>query len=309
MPINKETIISVFEDKLTLMQWLKTINKALEDAVLTGVEVRQKGNATFSFVVTFEDGTELESNEFVLAQGESIKSATIRNGHLYLTLTNDDELDAGNVKPVSSFSFNSERHLIVYYGDGTNQDLGLIKGLTGFHINESQHLIVTYDNGTTEDLGAIFQGNVNVDGNFTANSIIENMSGYSFELAGDSGITITPIYAGVVKNGNKLTCSYFAKVVKTSAVTQASLGRFNIPRSVADKLIPTQVGVYSWLDLKEVAFYSGSGAPKILDTQLGKRTSTQLSFGTNDLALLDLDTDYFFRYEVTFLLSNSLISN
>lgn len=126
MPINKETIVSVFDEKLTLMQWLKTINKALEDAVLTGVEVRQKGNATYSFVVTFEDGTELESNEFVLAQGESINGATIRNGHLYLSLTNGDELDAGNLKPVTSFTINASQHLIVNYGDGTSQDLGPI---------------------------------------------------------------------------------------------------------------------------------------------------------------------------------------
>lgn len=142
MPINKETIVSVFDEKLTLMQWLKTINKALEEAVLTGVEVRQKGNATFSFVVTFEDGTELESNEFVLAQGESINGATIRNGHLYLSLTNGDELDAGNLKPVTSFT-----------------------------INESQHLIVNYGDGTSQDLGAIFTGDINIDGKVSANSV------------------------------------------------------------------------------------------------------------------------------------------
>ena len=126
MAINKQTIISAFDDKLTLLQWLKTINKALDEAVLTGVEVRQKGNATYSFVVTFEDGTELESNEFVLAQGESINGATIRNGHLYLSLTNGDELDAGNVKPVTSFEINASQHLIVNYGDGTSQDLGTL---------------------------------------------------------------------------------------------------------------------------------------------------------------------------------------
>lgn len=126
MAINKETIISVFDDKLTLMQWLKSINKALEDAVLTGVEVRQKGNATFSFVVNFEDGSELESNEFILAQGESINGATIRNGHLYLSLTNGDELDAGNLKLVTSFEINASQHLIVNYSDETSQDLGTL---------------------------------------------------------------------------------------------------------------------------------------------------------------------------------------
>ena len=182
MAINKQTIISAFDDKLTLLQWLKTINKALDEAVLTGVEVRQKGNATFSFVVTFEDGTELESNEFVLAQGESINGATIRNGHLYLTLTNDEELDAGNVKPVTSFEINASQHLIVNYGDGTSQDLG-----------------------------AIFSGNVNIDGTLnatkvTGNEIVENMSGYTFEKANNNDkFNFNYIYASIVKNRNKLT--------------------------------------------------------------------------------------------------------
>jgi hypothetical protein len=169
MAINKETIVSVFDEKLTLMQWLKTINKALDEAVLTGVEVRQKGNATYSFVVTFEDGTELESNEFVLAQGESINGATIRNGHLYLSLTNGDELDAGNLKPVTNFTINASQHLIVNYGDGTSQDLG-----------------------------AIFSGNINIDGEIMANSIKAN--GFitpksldkSFDGAFERSLTIAP---------------------------------------------------------------------------------------------------------------------
>lgn len=124
MPINKETILSVFDEELTLMQWLKTINKALDDAVLTGVTINKKGNATLSFVFTFEDGTTLETGDIVLQQGESINGADISNGHLYLSLTNGDELDAGELKYVTSFEINESQHLIVNYGDGTNQDLG-----------------------------------------------------------------------------------------------------------------------------------------------------------------------------------------
>lgn len=153
--INKETIISVYDEKLTLLQWLKSVNKALDEAVLTNVEIEQRGNATFVFVFTFEDGTQVVSNEIVVNKGDSVESASIVNGHLILTLTNENTIDAGDIKPVSSFGFNSSRHLIVYYGDGTNQDLGLIKGVSGFSINSSGHLIVSYDNGTSEDLGSL----------------------------------------------------------------------------------------------------------------------------------------------------------
>ena len=49
--------------------------------------------------------------------------------------------------------------------------------------------------------------NLNADGNFTANSIIENMSGYKFfpEVLDNAHRTITYSYAGVVKTGNKNT--------------------------------------------------------------------------------------------------------
>ena len=122
MSIKENTIVSTTDKKVTLLQWLEYTNKALENDTLTGVEVRQKGNATFSFVLTFKDGSILESNEFVLAQGEGINGATIKNGHLYLSLTNGNELDAGDLKPVTSFTINASQHLIVNYGDGTSQD-------------------------------------------------------------------------------------------------------------------------------------------------------------------------------------------
>jgi len=277
MPINKETIISVFDEKLTLMQWLKTINKALEDAVLTGVEVRQKGNATFSFVVTFEDGTELESNEFVLAQGESINGATIRNGHLYLSLTNGDELDAGNLKPVTSFTINASQHLIVNYGDDTSQDLG-----------------------------AIFSGNVNIDGNLTANSIIENMSGYIFRPNSNlsaNGFTLN--YAGVVKNGNKITFAIAGTAVRNANTSyNVDIGIFNgIPPSIMNKLYPNSLGA---LDCKLVSFFSGT----LNNVGIYFRTTKGGSSIGIQACKVGVDlvegTTYEFRWEVTFLLSDNL---
>ena len=249
MAINKQTIISAFDDKLTLLQWLKTINKALDEAVLTGVEVRQKGNATFTFVVTFEDGTELESNRFVLAQGESINGATIRNGHLYLSLTNGDELDAGNVKPVTSFEINASQHLIVNYGDGTSQDLG-----------------------------AIFSGNVNIDGKVSANILESNE--YIRPKNTNEQINVSPDFLGTtmtigtanaditenVTSGSGTIVFDFAKArVSNGKLNIAIAGHLTIdsdnlvigtrtrlsnwviylPMSLLDKIFPIDGGLYS----------------------------------------------------------------
>ena len=95
--LNYETLLSSYDDKLTLMQWLKKVEAALKDASAVSFKVNKKGNATLTFSIVFEDGSEIESGEIVLQQGESVESAAIVNGHLILTLTNGDELDAGQL--------------------------------------------------------------------------------------------------------------------------------------------------------------------------------------------------------------------
>lgn len=286
MPINKETIISVFDEKLTLMQWLKTINKALEDAVLTGVEITKKGNATLSFKFTFEDGTYLESNDLVLQQGESVENAYIQNGHLYLTLTNGTNLDAGNVKPVSNFS-----------------------------IDASQHLIVNYADGTSQDLGAIFNGNVNISGTLnatkvTGDEIVENMAGYNALEQTATGWTFDFHYIGICKNGNKLTFAVSMTLTKTSAEAEynPSIVNFGMPSSIGAKLVPVSIGGYDFLSAQKVTAFKSVGG-ETQDIKVGLRktsnTWTYCSLYTAG-ATLTLDTPYFVRFDITFLLSDNL---
>lgn len=292
MPINKETIISVFDDKLTLMQWLKTINKALEDAVLTGVEITKKGNATLSFKFTFEDGTYLESNDLVLQQGESVENAYIQNGHLYLTLTNGTNLDAGNVKPVSSFSINTSQHLIVNYGDGTSQDLG-----------------------------AIFNGNVNISGTLTANlidgvkvtgnEIVEKMNGYNFTRQTNE-LNWNGVYASICKNGNKLSLVIFGNFTYDGTNdNNATIGYFTIPNDVGTKLYPYDfVGqTQNNLDNKTIQMFNNLVTFKSVPAQLRKNSNTQLLVVLRYLNNSDLvvGETYMFRYEITLLLSDNLL--
>lgn len=275
--INEETIVSVYNDKMTLLQFLKSVNKALDEAVLTSVEVSKKGNATLSFVFEFADGTKIESGEIVLQQGESVTDAKIVDGHLYLTLSNDERLDAGNVKPVTRFEINASQHLIVYYGDGTSQDLG-----------------------------AILQGNVNIDGNLTAKSIIENMSGYYFTKI--TTIDWTPVYVGCVKNGNKLTMAIFGKYTKKEGdATQVFVGLMGLPEKVASKLYPYSIGqfVNNVLDTKVLPFYFTEKDYVNVPLILIKYDNTQVGFQVLTTGLQN-NTEYYFRIETTFLLSDNM---
>lgn len=277
--INEETIVSVYNDKMTLLQFLKTVNKALDEAVLTSVEVSKKGNATLSFVFEFADGTKIESGEIVLQQGESVTDANIVDGHLYLTLSNDERLDAGNVKPVTRFEINASQHLIVYYGDGTSQDLG-----------------------------AILQGNVNIDGNLTANSIIENMSGYHFSKV--TTIDWTPVYVGCVKNGNKLTMVIFGKYTKkTGDSEQVYIARIGVPKNVGDKLYPYSIGIFtnSVLDTKVLPFYYSEKDYVNIPLFILKNSSTDVGFQIVTKAL-QVNVEYYFRVETTFLLSDNMVA-
>ena len=95
--INYDTIISNFDDKVTLYNWLRKVEEALKNASATNFVVNKKGNATLSFSITFADGETLESGDIVLQQGESVDQALITSGVLQLRLTNGTWLTAGNI--------------------------------------------------------------------------------------------------------------------------------------------------------------------------------------------------------------------
>ena len=206
---------------------------------------------------------------------------------------------------VSNVQLNASGHLIVTLSNNTTIDAGLIKQVSNFSINASQHLIVSYNDGSSADLGAIFNGNVNIAGNFTADSIIENMSGYSFSSSStDSSVTLD--YVGVVKTGNKITFVIAGKFEFDSTVVVGSykqLGSFTIPSEIGAKIYPnmgsgrvgpTSVQIAVSVQSSEThmgffAKYSNSIFAPYFSAQ------SAISAGT-----------YYFRFEQTFLLSDNL---
>ena len=212
---------------------------------------------------------------------------------------------------VSNVALNASDHLIVTLSNGNTIDAGLIKQVTGFSINASQHLIVSYNDGTSTDLGAIFEGNVNIAGNFTADSIIENMSGYAF-VNQQADKAWTPVYAGVVKNGNKITFVVFGKMTASSAdPSSATIARFTIPASVGTNLYPyTLGGASDILDNKFCGFFDYVSSYKQVAYNVKKDSNTSIAFilrNINGSGLTD-STEYVFRIEETFLLSENLAS-
>lgn len=277
--INYDTIISNFDDKVTLYNWLRKVEEALKNASATNFVVNKKGNATLSFSITFADGETLESGDIVLQQGESVDQARIASGVLQLHLTNGTWLTAGNIKPVSNFN-----------------------------IDTNQHLIVNYQDGTSQDLGAIFNGNVNIAGNFTANSIIENMTGYSFTPATfeTENVTVENLYANVVKTGNKITFVIACYATKISSNLYLLFGKFTIPMAVANQLFSYKLGTSEVISSSTI--YIKSGASDVIGTAVPvwfQKGNNEIFVAIN-LSSIETNKKYYIRVEQTFLLGNNM---
>lgn len=67
--VKLDTVLSVYDDKVTLMQWLKKVEKALKDSVLIGITVEQVADDKVVFVFNFEDGTRIETPQVTLPKG------------------------------------------------------------------------------------------------------------------------------------------------------------------------------------------------------------------------------------------------
>lgn len=67
--ISKDTILSIFNEKGTLLKWLQKLEKAYTGAELTNVEITQATPLTAIFTFLFKDGTNVKSSPITLLEG------------------------------------------------------------------------------------------------------------------------------------------------------------------------------------------------------------------------------------------------
>lgn len=150
---------------------------------------------------------------------------------------------------------------------------------------------------------------VTSSGNITGNSIIENMTGYSFVKSSNENFTYEYIYAGIVKNGNKLTLALALNLTLTGSASTYTimLGHFGLPSNVLARLYPTQVGGSNFLSLKV------EHAHQTLDDYVEIRPfvqkgDTQINIASRILSTFTPNVARYIRLEFTFLLSDNLAS-
>ena len=93
--INDNTIISSFNDRPTLLEWLKKVEEALKSDTATGVSVDNPSINSYIFKITFADGKTIASDTIQFP--DSVKSVAIENGHIIVTTQAGIRTDLGAV--------------------------------------------------------------------------------------------------------------------------------------------------------------------------------------------------------------------
>lgn len=139
-----------------------------------------------------------------------------------------------------------------------------------------------------------------------ADEIVEQMTGYSF-TAGDSLPTETNItYAGVVKNGNKLTFAIAMSILLSEATSTGNLiGTFTIPSDIGEKLFPFIIGGSHYLDVKDIFFAKDGTSGVNAKGRFIKNSNTEIVLNLR-YENFQANTQYYGRFECTFLLSDNL---
>lgn len=116
--INYDSILSAFDGKPTLLQWLKMVKKALDESILKSVDITQNGEKVV-FTFNFEDGTSISTPEVTLPKGD--KGDKGDNGVSVVSFTFDSyQVLANNTETTykMTLSNGTETNFVIYAKNG-----------------------------------------------------------------------------------------------------------------------------------------------------------------------------------------------
>lgn len=130
--INYDSILSAFDGKPTLLQWLKLVKKALDESVLKDITLKQDG-ASVVFTFNFEDGTSISTSAVTLPKGDTgAKGDKGDKGEQGVSITGVDEVSDEIVGSQTlttlrfHFSDGTNNEVVVYAENGKNGGIGVI---------------------------------------------------------------------------------------------------------------------------------------------------------------------------------------
>lgn len=119
--INDQTILSSFDDKPTLLEWLKKVEDALKTDTATAVSVENPSANTYVFKITFADGSTISSGNVVFPN--AVQDVSIKNGHIIVTQISGTQTDLGAINPYA--------HTIVENAETNTTEIGNNVSISG----------------------------------------------------------------------------------------------------------------------------------------------------------------------------------
>lgn len=188
--INDNTILSSFNDRPTLLEWLKKVEEALKSDTATGVSVENPSVNSYIFKITFADGKTIASD--TIRFPDSVKGVSILNNHLVITMQSGATEDLGVINPYAeTIVSNSDtgtteiRNNAVV--DGNLQVNGSLKNLENIVDSHGRHRFFDMPltlSDTLNNLGLnMTYGKIGLSGNhLSIVAIIANKSGNTITI-------------------------------------------------------------------------------------------------------------------------------
>ena len=261
------------------------------------------------------DGITLEDKLVIIANDSGTftdEEMTVLNGPLAF-ISDGSKVWLKQSETVSEFVFKAIDIVATEVG-GTHYNVGgskiVVTRATRAYATSDDVIIVTYNKSQMNSLFALKAdlSGANFTGAITAPSIIENMSGYSFiKRTPPVSLEYEYVYAGAVKNGNKLTVVIALNITRLDSTSSVALGDFVLPQDILDNLFPTTIGLGNYLDIKKISAWASEGSAVEINSYFSKTSGKIVCYATGTtLNNIPLNTKSYFRYEATFLLSDNL---
>lgn len=208
--INWKSILSSFNDKPTLLEWLKLVEKALKESVLKSVTTEQDADkANTKLIFNFEDGTQI-ATDFFPTKGKDAAEITSATS-MYMGTTN------GLSKSRVSFSKSDNRSfytdIMAKAGKAVESFSSAVKEVTDE--NTVNTITVNYDDKTSNTFDVISargkQGETGAQG--VSITRIEDVSN---EIVGNQTLTTLRVY---YSNGETGEISIYAENGETPTVS------------------------------------------------------------------------------------------
>lgn len=245
--INKDTILSVYTEKQTLLEYLTKIETALDKAVLTSSQLVYDGANNYHFKFVFEDGSSIETPSITLVQPIS-KVDFVANGnsvHFVFTLMDGETIATQTINLLKPVTAAAVRDGILYLtlSDGTEVNAGSITASFGATTFNGDVLI--HGNFHQTDGNAILGGNAEVEKDLIVDGVLKQNT---YELDSDfapiidtvlSGDGFSCYYAHYRESNGKLNVVMAISALNpksTHSETEKISANIILPTEVANKL-------------------------------------------------------------------------